>query len=451
MRYEASGDFSDSRMFHDDGRASLELAMTTMAAARRHPSFADAVRGSTRRPYDAGWMTEFVRHPRWTKLLENVSDELPPELPRDWHWSAEREAFRQHSTRQALRLQVLGADADLDAADAARRLAVDEIGAEAAVWIGESGEVGIGVAVSESIERCRRMDFERHSLSWELRSSSSVPFGNEWQAAVYSSVPVRLTEGWATTVSKRRWSARSSREPIARNIDAEVEARYWSAVSEFGAGAGHMINNPLGAIAGLAERLIDGEAEPERRTSLYKIKQQVDRVHRMIRDLHILGRPTSHQTFVASVDDCMPKGVAKAQSRWLDRPTSRIAISNPSVDVPVGMYGGDLVRVVEELTANAIESAGADGFVEIKAERTAAGCTLAVIDSGPGFSDEERANAFSPFFAGRSAGRGLGMGLPVCRRLLERIGGRIVLEQRRPTTVTVHLPSAEASTLRRAA
>jgi signal transduction histidine kinase len=438
-------------MFHDDGRASLELAMTTMAAARRHSSFADAVRSSTRRPFHESWRSEFTRFPRWARLLDSVGEELPPELPADWRWSAELEAFRQHAGRQALRLQVLGADADLDAADAARRLAAEEIGAEAAVWIGENGEVGIGVVDGKSIERCRRMDFERRSRSWELRSSNSVPFRNDWQAVVYSSVPVRLTVEWAEIVAKRRWSERSSRKPIARNIDAEVEARYWSAVSEFGAGAGHMINNPLGAIAGLAERLIDGEAEPERRTSLHKIKQQVDRVHRMIRDLHLLGRPSSEQTSSSSFADCVANGVAKAQSRWLERPTARITISNLSVDVPVGMYGSDLVRVVEELVANAIESAGADGFVEIKAERTANGCTLAVIDSGPGFSDEERANAFSPFFAGRSAGRGLGMGLPVCRRLLERVGGRIVLERRRPTTVTVHLPLAEASALRRAA
>jgi signal transduction histidine kinase len=126
-----------------------------------------------------------------------------------------------------------------------------------------------------------------------------------------------------------------------------------------------------------------------------------------------------------------------------------VATIPSSVKIPLA--APDAVRLVEELVANAVDAAGPQGFVEVQTVSATTGVEIRVVDSGPGFSASELANAFSPFFAGRSAGRGLGMGLPVCRRIVERAGGRLAVRRTRPTTVVVQLPTCEPVAFRRAA
>jgi two-component system NtrC family sensor kinase len=137
--------------------------------------------------------------------------------------------------------------------------------------------------------------------------------------------------------------------------------------------------------------------------------------------------------------------------RFADRRAPRCRFAGPVLDALIPIAKADLVRLVEELTANGMEAAGPNGFVDVRAERAGECVEIRIVDSGPGFTSAERAHAFAPFFAGRSAGRGLGMGLPVCRRIAERVGGRIEIGRGRPTCVTVQLPLAHSFKLQKAA
>ena len=59
-----------------------------------------------------------------------------------------------------------------------------------------------------------------------------------------------------------------------------------------------------------------------------------------------------------------------------------------------------------------------------------------VEDSGPGPSPEQRPHLFDPFYSGRNAGRGRGLGLPVAWRLARQQGGDLHLETARPGVPT---------------
>lgn len=502
-------------MFHT---ASVELALAMIAAARSRPWLASAIRRSTRRPESAGWVVEFLRYPRWSRLCEdsaitedddsiylsaqaeahcnaaigaeghdsafwdrltqdvaasavdafpslNLNDALisevsawggPPEpapLPEHWRLLVEREALRQTAFKQSLQFELVTADDVESLASTACRLAEWELGAEVALWVGEAnGRRGVGNVSFVRPEECSRRAFEREHAPWYFRQSHEFKIDGDVTAVIYAGCAVQGLEGWSATVAKSR-GLELLRPMVVEHasIDAEVEARYWSAVAEFGAGAGHTINNPLGAIAGLAERLLDGEHEPDRRASLHKIRSQVDRIHRMIRDLHLLGRHVKSADEVAFVQNAVHQGVAKALARFADRQAPRCKVAAIPSDAQISLSASDATRLVEELVANAVDAAGPQGFVEVQTVSTSSGVEIRVVDSGPGFSPSELANAFSPFFAGRSAGRGLGMGLPVCRRIVERAGGRLVVRRTRPTTVAVHLPLGDAVAFRRVA
>jgi signal transduction histidine kinase len=116
------------------------------------------------------------------------------------------------------------------------------------------------------------------------------------------------------------------------------------------------------------------------------------------------------------------------------------------VELPI-----DRAQVEEALrviVVNAFEAVDDGGRVtiEVRARGDAAGhaIDIAVTDDGRGMDAETLRKAFDPFFSGRDAGRGIGLGLPKALRLVELNGGRLAVESRPSagTRVVVDLPAA---------
>ena len=69
-----------------------------------------------------------------------------------------------------------------------------------------------------------------------------------------------------------------------------------------------------------------------------------------------------------------------------------------------------------------------DGRVEVAAGLTGGEVRIVVSDDGPGISPEQRPHIFEPFYSARQAGRGVGMGLSKCWRIVTGHGGRIEVQ-----------------------
>ena len=87
-----------------------------------------------------------------------------------------------------------------------------------------------------------------------------------------------------------------------------------------------------------------------------------------------------------------------------------------------------LLVAMRALCQNAIQAIGGRGRVTIAADGSPAGVEIRVSDDGPGISAQERRHIFDPFYSGRQAGRGLGLGLSKCWRIVANHGGRIAVE-----------------------
>ena len=89
-----------------------------------------------------------------------------------------------------------------------------------------------------------------------------------------------------------------------------------------------------------------------------------------------------------------------------------------------------LQRVLFNLIQNAIRHTPADGSVTVSAESNGANVEVEVADTGEGVPEGERDQVFEPFFRGgernaRSSGEGTGLGLTICRAIVEAHGGKI--------------------------
>lgn len=194
-----------------------------------------------------------------------------------------------------------------------------------------------------------------------------------------------------------------------------------TALKQFAYGLSHEINNPLANISTRAQTLIRDEPDAARRQSLQRIVDQAMRAHEMTADLMFYAHPPNPRKTSFDLCDVL-RAVIKQSAEMVDGRAIELVIAGSARPLVVEADRGMMTEAVRSLVRNAIEAIGCDGrvVVDCRSESDPGRGPIAVItvcDSGPGLSDAAVEHAFDPYFSGREAGRGLGVGL--CR--VERI------------------------------
>jgi len=230
------------------------------------------------------------------------------------------------------------------------------------------------------------------------------------------------------------------------DFQRQLEIEKLESLAEFAAGAAHEINNPLAVIAGRAQLLLRGERDPERRRELAVINGQAMRIHEMIADLMLFARPPRPQAadcdlaaLVASlVAELRPKAIEREITLSFDAPGGPLVILADATQLSVA-----LKAIVENALAVLVPGGTIDIVVRRKDDNGhGTKAEIVIRDTGPGISPEVRRHLFDPFYSGRGAGRGLGMGLAKCWRIITNHHGRIDVESSpgHGATFTIRLP-----------
>ncbi len=229
---------------------------------------------------------------------------------------------------------------------------------------------------------------------------------------------------------------------------AAVAAARLEALREFAYGAGHEINNPLANIATRAQSLLLDEQSPERRRRLAVIVDQAFRGRDMIGGLMVFARPPKPVPARVAVDAILAGVIDQVRSLAGAR-EARLEFSPAPTPVDVFVDAAQVGEALRLVAVNAFEAVAVGGRVafEVRPAETPAAsrCEVVVSDDGPGMDADTLRRAFDPFFSGREAGRGIGLGLPKAWRLIETNGGTIAVESSpgRGARVSVELPLAE--------
>lgn len=221
---------------------------------------------------------------------------------------------------------------------------------------------------------------------------------------------------------------------VARKLESSfadaVEQAKRAALKQFAYGLSHEINNPLANISARAQTLMRDETSELRRQSMQRIIDQSMRAHEMVADLMFYAHPPKPQMVECDVASVLQAVVDQTRPTVADRDISIDMVpASRLMSVP-----GDramLTEAVRALVRNAVEAIGCDGLVEVAQAcvvyQGRAGVLIEVRDSGPGLSELARKHAFDPYFSGREAGRGLGVGLCRVDRIASLHGGRVSL------------------------
>ncbi len=215
------------------------------------------------------------------------------------------------------------------------------------------------------------------------------------------------------------------------------------ALAEFAAGAGHELNNPLAVIVGRGQLLLARETNPDSIRSLRAIITQAQRAARILRDLMYVARPPEPRPRA-----CQPEEVVRACLRDLQDEAEargvRLVADAREPGLRVWADPEPLRQLADILTRNALEASSSGGLVQFTAAGDARTLRWTVHDNGRGIGPTEGLHLFDPFYCGRQAGRGLGLGLPRAARIVAQAGGELKWQSNpgHGTTFLVTLPAS---------
>ncbi|HEV3122326.1 MAG TPA: ATP-binding protein, partial [Isosphaeraceae bacterium] len=250
-------------------------------------------------------------------------------------------------------------------------------------------------------------------------------------ASDYLDANVKAAWGaWADLVAERcRLEARHEAlvESVRRSAEREDDGaigRTMEALAEFAAGAGHELNNPLAVIVGRAQLLLGKARDTDVSRSLRTIIAQAQRAHRMLRDLMYVARPPQPRP-----RSCLPDEIVRSCLRDLKDEAEargvRLLADSGAGGQPILSDPDGLRHLAETFARNALEATPPGGLVRFHSSLEGRQLVWSIHDTGTGLSTAEAKHLFHPFFCGRQAGRGLGLGLPRAARFLAQCGGHI--------------------------
>jgi signal transduction histidine kinase len=160
----------------------------------------------------------------------------------------------------------------------------------------------------------------------------------------------------------------------------------------------------------------------------------------MIADLMHFARPPALSPKRIDLDELVDR-VVRELSEDVERRAITIVRKGGSA-VNLEADETQLAVALRAIVVNAIEALGSGGTIEVGVHTTPAGTQIVVSDNGPGMDERCLAHLFDPFFSGREAGRGLGLGLSKCWQIVNAHGGEIVVASQpgRGATFTISLP-----------
>lgn len=214
---------------------------------------------------------------------------------------------------------------------------------------------------------------------------------------------------------------------ILKNTQEElVRSEKLATIGHLAAGMAHEIGNPLGALIGylslLQSELPDG---PEKEMAVQSAAE-AERIDRLVRDLLDYAAPGQSnpeaiepwQVVLDTLEMLNTQGALKGLQLQFET----------GIQLPmVAIDRHKLTQVLVNLLLNSRDSCGANGMIQLSGHVTESQVVLNVTDNGDGMSPEVQAKLFEPFFTTKAPGKGRGLGLAVCQRVISEAEGEITV------------------------
>jgi two-component system, sporulation sensor kinase D len=219
----------------------------------------------------------------------------------------------------------------------------------------------------------------------------------------------------------------------------QTEIQKLELISKLAASTAHEIRNPLTGIKGLV-KLLSEEYHDKKAQSYFEVIQlEIDRINTIVSELLVLGKPTAHTLKTFNVNEIIKEiePIIHSEANFMN---VRLSIDYSLEDLPISCVKDHIKQVILNLAKNSLQAMPAGGNLTISLEKHSESCLIRVVVYGKGKENEHQNQALNPIYKKNKDGSGLG--LTVCKRMIETYGGKISIESKsnEGTQVTITLP-----------
>jgi len=235
-----------------------------------------------------------------------------------------------------------------------------------------------------------------------------------------------------------------------RRVELEQELAQKDKLASAGtlvSGVAHELNNPLAVILGTSQLMLSRERFGEDVRRLARIKHAAQRCQEIVDSLRVLA----YQRKVTRHDIGVRQLIDHVLDALRERIEEREVLVHLAIPEKLRVFGNavELERIFSNLLTNALQAiaVGRVGEIHITAVREGGRVKVRVSDNGRGMTEGVMRRVFEPFFTTKGVGGGLGLGLAMVYRIVERSGGKVLLKSTpdEGTAITVDLPLGETA------
>jgi signal transduction histidine kinase len=270
---------------------------------------------------------------------------------------------------------------------------------------------------------------KRERAAFERESASAHDFAERMQGvlaiATATGVFLSIALAWLWI---RKLAQRYAREREA----TETARRAAAARDELLAIVSHDLRNPLAAIAMATDLLKPDPSSPLAPRHLAAIGSAAKRMEHLIGELLDVAKLDAGKLELAlepcAVESLFDATLALFSARALE---ARVAIAAASDGLAVAADRERVLQVLANLVGNALKYTPAGGRVSLAARAVDGAVCIEIADTGPGIAADALPHVFERYWQARARGRGsLGLGLYICKQLVEAHHGRIGVDSR---------------------
>jgi len=221
-----------------------------------------------------------------------------------------------------------------------------------------------------------------------------------------------------------------------------VRSQKMESIGTLAAGIAHEVGNPLTSISSLVQVIQRTTADEFAKEKLELIKDQINRIARIIRDLVDFSRPSSYVIKPTDVNKVIREALNIVQyGKKVKDIAFTLELADDLQSLPV--VPDQLAQVFINILMNAVDSLdGKPGSIWIQSRVNEEVVEVLVKDTGKGIAPDDREKIFEPFFTTKAVGMGTGLGLWVSYGIVQSFGGDIEVDSDlgRGSTFKILLP-----------
>ncbi len=270
-----------------------------------------------------------------------------------------------------------------------------------------------------------------------LRSSRAAVLGGIWLRAPRGGAPLGAEDAAPLEMLASHMAASLDQVRLQRQL---LVSEKLASLGQLVAGLTHELNNPLTAVLGYTELMLDRADEATRR-DLTVVQREAGRIKRILQNLVRFAQTAGNDQLHVTVPELLSEVLSLRE--YEGRMRNVQIITDLPADLPRVPFDAELLKqVFFNLLNNALDAVEKSLEKRITIDARVAGerMVMQFSDTGPGFVDLTR--VFDPFFTTREVGRGTGLGLSVCFGILKQHGGDIYARNLEPRggCVVLELP-----------